>query len=125
MISRVVIAFSSLIGRVISKINEKEVEKYEKYIRISQYVILISMMFFIPVAIPLIIVLMLNVKYDIKKIEMISKGGILFFNSQIGLLLLLIYELLEGRRYNIKRVFICDLATISTYFILLIISKLF
>ena len=125
MISQIIVAFSSLVGRIISKLNSKEVKKYEKYIKIAQYSILILMMFFIPLAIPFIIVLILNVRYNTKKAEVISKGGILFFNSYISLLLLLIYELLEGRKYKLKKIFLYDLATISTYFILLIISKLF
>ncbi len=117
MIGQAIAVFSSTIGNLISKVNKKETKKYEKYISISQKITLVAIGILFPLFIPLLAVMWIS-NEKIKVVESLAKGIILVSSSPILILLVLLYQLLEGRKFNIKELLIYDSICFLTFLLI-------
>ncbi len=104
MISEALVCFSSGISYLIGKANEEEIPRYEKWIKIWKKILAASFGIIFPIYIPFAIVMYLSTDKEIKLLESIAFGASLTVGNVYGLLILLMYQLIEYRKRNLKEV---------------------
>ena len=114
MLPQVITIFSSPIGKLIYDVNKKE-KVYEKYVKLSQKILIVIMAILFPIYIPLFAVMWLNTNGKIKIVESVARGGIFISNSIILMSLMLLYQLIEGRRYKMKKLITYELICFVTF----------
>ncbi len=121
MIAEALSCFSSLVGYLIKKANEEEMQRYEKWIKLWERIIVVAFGILFPIFIPFVALMYLSEKKSY--VEAIAFGGSLLVGNWVGLSLLAMYQLIKYRNKGLKENLIYSTVSFVVFLSLYFLGK--
>ncbi len=102
MIPNLMTVLSGFIGYLIGIANEEEIPKYEKWIKIWQKLVAVSLGLLFPLFSPFAFIMYLETDRKKEFLNSVAIGATAIINSWIGLSLIAMYSLISFRHKNLK-----------------------